>query len=842
MKKLCIIVLLIFCFITSINIVNAKEYSGFEDSYYINDIYYSRYKDNIIRYQKATKLTKTIDLKNIYCLEPWLYLGLDNLYNVYENDYANNLNIDSKLWDKLSLISYYGYGYENHNEEKWIAITQILLWQYSDQTVQSYFTNGLNGPKIVKYQNEIDEIMNLVNNHYVKPSFDNSKGTINLNSTLKLIDTNNVLDKYEINETGGLDVTKKDNNLFIKGTRPGKYIIKLVKKDKLYNHNPIIYVNNEYQNALEVGSFEPIYIQINVEVTGGYITIDKKDSETKTNDSISDGILTGAKYGIYLNGNLVDTVITENGIAKSKVLPYGNYIIKEIEPSLGYELDNNIYQIKLNFESKILTVYENIKKYNLNIHKGYTINKGEIISPEENIVFQIYYKDKLYKELKTDSNGDISVNLPYGEYKIHQVNNFVNYAINKDFIVKITNEDVNKIITNNITKSKIKINKKDIETNDYILDSNSEFKITNINNNEEQILQISNGFLYTDYLNVGKYKIEEVDKYMDGYLYNDQIVNINITEDSLLKKDDNGYYIDIDFYNTKVKGEVNITKIGENNIDNLNYEEILLDNVYFELRSNSDTYRYKKDELISTLVTENGKINVKNLELGDYYLVEISSSNDNEINSEPYYFSLEYIDQYTPIITKDIILNNYIPKYNLIINKVDKDSNMGLNNVKFELYQDDNLIKELITDENGRIEIDNLKYGDYYLKEIETLPEYKLLEENISFNMNRNLELTILNEFIGGIGNVINEELPKHEIIEKPVIEKTVELLDTKNEVESVLSKKETKPIQVNKKEEIVIKKPVIEKVIETIEVPDTYAFDYSLIILILIYVKIKKY
>ena len=62
--------------------------------------------------------------------------------------------------------------------------------------------------------------------------------------------------------------------------------------------------------------------------------VTKQDSETAS--AQGDGTLSGAVYGIYRNGELVDTYTTdENGYFKTKEYVCGNYTVQEISPSEG---------------------------------------------------------------------------------------------------------------------------------------------------------------------------------------------------------------------------------------------------------------------------------------------------------------------------------------------------------------------------------------------------------------------------------------------------------------------------------------------------------------------------
>ena len=71
--------------------------------------------------------------------------------------------------------------------------------------------------------------------------------------------------------------------------------------------------------------------------------VTKQDSETAS--AQGDGTLSGAVYGIYRNGELVDTYTTdENGYFKTKEYVCGNYTVQEISPSEAISLTKQFTQ------------------------------------------------------------------------------------------------------------------------------------------------------------------------------------------------------------------------------------------------------------------------------------------------------------------------------------------------------------------------------------------------------------------------------------------------------------------------------------------------------------------
>ena len=120
---------------------------------------------------------------------------------------------------------------------------------------------------------------------------------------------------------------------------------------------------------------------------------------------------------------------------------------------------------------------------------------------------------------------------------------------------------------------------------------------------------------------------------------------------------------------------------------------------------------------------------------GDYYLKEISAPSGYTPSSSC-----------TKALINDtvVVKNKKIPLEvfgKIVINKKDMASSLGIEGVKFELLmadkttsatdKDGNTIGALTTDADGKVEVSNLKYGTYYLKEISAPDKYIMSDELI---------------------------------------------------------------------------------------------------------------
>ncbi|MBQ7790403.1 MAG: Cys-Gln thioester bond-forming surface protein [Bacilli bacterium] len=779
--------ILFFMAILGVKTVKAETYTGqaIWPSEFISNIYVKKVKPNgYAKYQQMQFIRRSEDNKFVYCLQP--YTDIDNnlpYYEVARDDYAKVLNMTEEQWDRISLLSYYGYQYNengyDHSSNKWYAITQVMIWRTTNPESDIYFTDKLNGSRINSYNDEIAEMERLVSEHYKTPSFENNL-SLPLGSSMTLTDSNNVLKNYKISSTENVTATISGNTITITATGIGDAKVNLTKKTTKYETNPIVYFSNHSQNVMRVGNYDPVNTNIKLEIFGGRVEINKLDSQTHTNKPQGQGTLKGAVYGVYnTSGDLITKLTTdENGYAISDYLPsVGEFVVKEITPSNGYTLDKNSYRIIVDKDNLLasVNVLEKVISGNLEITKVYASAETQILLPEVGVKFGIYDKnDKLIKEVITDNNGKIKVSLPFGKYVLKQLTTTsgFEYADNYEFNINEDGEEIKEVIANAEITAKLKVIKIDSETKEVIKRANIKFKIFDVEENKYVCQTITyptaktlcefetdeNGILITPYpLYSGTYKLEEVDQVIDGYLWNKQSVEFRIDENAKLITDSKyGILFETKFENKEVKGKLIIQKTGEEIIINngIEYSKVNLKGVKIGLYANKDIYsangilKYKKDSLIGEYITnENGIIEINNLYLGSYYIKEISTLETHVLDNKKYEFELNYKDQYTAIINYEINLENFYKKGDLEFTKTDLITGDVIANTKIEIYTENNeLVYFGTTDENGKITIKNLPVNQkFYIIETEPATGYVLTEEKVFFEIKENGEIVKAN-------------------------------------------------------------------------------------------------
>ena len=514
--------LLVFMFMLVID-VKALSFKGGD---VIKNIFVLKVKENGEKEYKKGQFIIDSEGDYVYCLEPFVKVNNNSSYNKYTNNFAKYLGLSDELWEKINLISYYGYQYKddthNHMDPKWYYITQMLIWQNVSPKARFYFTDTFKGNvNSTLFVNEIKEIYNLINNHYKIPEFDVPDTYIG--DTLSIIDKNRVLKNF----AGSKNVKINGNILTIKiSDLSNKFTLK-----KSTNNKAFIFVSLDSQNVLKGKMDVPVIA--NYDIKGlelkGNIKI-KKYGEAIDGDKIS---LEGVIFALFdENKNYIkETTTDKDGKAIFGNLKKGKYFIKEVCNDKKFVLDDNYYEVnlKVNENNRIIDIFlelENrLKRGNLKIKKIDFDTKTPIKDTE----FIIMKDEKKIYQGKTNADGIIELNdLVYGIYKIKEVMASNGYLLNEMiYEVKIDdeNKDVCFEIENELKKGKLVIRKLDSSNGNVI--SNVEFVIMK---DKEVIYEgVTNeyGEIEINNLPLGIYIIKEV-RASNGYILNEDEIEVSL--------------------------------------------------------------------------------------------------------------------------------------------------------------------------------------------------------------------------------------------------------------------------------------------------------------------------
>lgn len=624
MKKL---IFFLICFLIVINGVGASE----KEQIYIGDKIPGMYIRKIDASGKITNkqggfLRRASDNHFVYCLEPFVLL-IDNFeYQEYSDNYLELLNISKETWEYISLIAYYGYMYNDHTEDYWYYVTQMMIWRVVDKNAQFYFTDTLGGAiNESLYKEEIAEINSLVKMHKTLPKI--SDISVNYGEEIVISDENNVINNYQVISSDMANIN--GNNLIIKGNKLGNYTINLVRKSTYYNDSLLVYIDSASQTVMCTGNVPDKEYSFNISVSGGKIIINKKDYDTLENLKIP-----GIKFSLYdASNNLVDTLVTnEEGIVIFDDLPVGTYYLSEDNDQeiLGYIINNEVIKINITDQKEVnIDFYNKEVTGSIKIIKYKEVFDQEItLVPGENIEFGLYdMSNNLIMKKSTNEEGILIFdNLKPGKYKIKELNNNASYINNDHYIemeVKLTinNEGSEEIvkITNELKKGSIKVLKnKELESKDFALAKGVEIGLYDKDKNLIKVLTTNElGEVIFDNIPIGIYYVKELSEFTE-YRRNDKFYKVNVTEEVEERE--------LEIVNYLKKGKLIIKKIGDNYLP--------LEDTEFSIYAIDGTKigNYRTDN--------NGEIIVSDIPLGDYYLKETKASSGYQILNDKIYFKI----------------------------------------------------------------------------------------------------------------------------------------------------------------------------------------------------------
>ena len=296
-------------------------------------------------------------------------------------------------------------------------------------------------------------------------------------------------------------------------TAPNKYTIKVEVSENI--------------GVVEDGKTYQITI-VNTRVKGS-VTISKEDTKTGK-QAQGEATLEGAIYGIYARTPILDpaddTMIYNTDVKVAEMttnkesnatmsnLYLGEYYIKEIKPSRGYNLDNTKYNFDLTYENqnvkvvtKHVTVKERVISQAFQIIKISSDEAGEAeLLPSAEFTIKAQKDIEKYGSwdaapitknangetasiLKTDSKGyAISDRLPFGTYVVRETLVPEDKYKVEDFKIVIS-EDSDKpqtwrVFNDTSFTSVLAIVKKDAETEKVVKIEGASFKIKNLDTNE----------------------------------------------------------------------------------------------------------------------------------------------------------------------------------------------------------------------------------------------------------------------------------------------------------------------------------------------------------------------
>lgn len=539
----------------------------------------------------------------------------------------------------------------------------------------------------------------------------------------------------------------------------------------------------------------------NEQIIEGQFSIKKQEIDHGPDDEISDEDAhanakpeAGIEFKVYNSSNeVVDTLITdENGIATSKVLPYGDYTVKQITEVYGNKKATDIHVNIPDDADKTFDI-DNLKEYGkLRVIKT-DKETGDVIT-SAGIKFNIFDADnnKVVRNgadvFATNADGEIAVSLPYGNYTIVEVETVAPYVLDSTphsvTVDKTTLNDNNEVLVsvdNERVKAKITVEKKGLmitgaeeaEENGFTVMrpvrtmealAGVKFKIVarekivhngktiynkgqfvgTITTNAEGVATMKDMYL-------GSYTLTEAEA-PEGY-----VVTINEDFDltyagqnkKLVTKD---FSFENDLREMKVQLEKHAETMGTVTDSDGNVSVVYsyvagagftfgLYNAFDIVNANTGDVVIPADSLVSTCVSDTNGLIVftGKYPVGNYYVKEIATLPKYQVNDDfRYDINNKVEDESVPsieFVLDEPVLNDYI--YDMVkVTKTDITGGEGLPGATLEIRDsDDNVIYRNVTGEDGALDEVKLIPGDYFLIEVFAPNGYALSEEVVQFTV-----------------------------------------------------------------------------------------------------------
>ncbi len=515
-----------------------------------------------------------------------------------------------------------------------------------------------------------------------------------------------------------------------------------------------------------------------------------------------------SEYQIYSNDN--QDVSIDNNTLNVKVNSTGNIEIRFIRKS--YDNDINLIYYNSNSQKLAHTRFSEPMVANLKIQsvagivninkldKDTKKNQAQGEASLKGAIYDIFNEnDEYITSISTDELGQgKSINLPsLGRYYLKEKSASNGYLVDDTkYYFNMTKDNLNqninvyeKVISRSYDITKVYASAK---TEIMTTEPNVEFGIYDKNN--KLVLKKTtdkDGKIYFT-LPYGSYTLKQLTTTKGYEKIKDYHFEIRNTGEKINKV----------FSNAEITSKIKIIKVDENG------NNIRKSGIKFKIK-NIDTNKYvcqkityHYDAMICEYetTTDGTLITPYPLNYGNYQVEELDQKITGYLwNKTPLKFS---INENSNIIKNgedsiiELKFKNTEVKGKIVINKVGEKfiisnnkysySNTKLAKVEFGIYDKNrNLIKKIYTDKNGNAEIDDLKLGIYYIKELQTLKGY------ILDNKEYKIELTYKDQYTSVVTNKINLnnylekgklEFTKTDLINGEVIPNTIIEIYTDND------------------------------------------------------------
>ena len=434
-------------------------------------------------------------------------------------------------------------------------------------------------------------------------------------------------------------------------------------------------------------------------------TLTKSDSETGT--AQGDATLENAEYGVFKDGQLVDSYFTgPNGSFTTDWYVCGDdWTIRELEPSQGYLLNPEVYHVgaepelyELEYNEVAVDADEDVVKGRVAIIKHSDDGSTGIETPEAGAEFELFLRSAGSYENAKETERDIlicdefgydeSIDLPFGWYTLHQTKAGVpgtEFIKDIDIFISEDGQIYRYLLNNAQFESRVKVVKKDAETGNIVPLAGHGYELYDPDGNQitmtityPEVVELdtfytaADGTLITpESLSYGKgYSLVEVET-VEPYVLDSTPVYFDIVPEEAGEQDGVTVVV-VEKENMPQKGTISLYKDGEvfSSVTTAGGGDspLLYQPVYskaglaggeYDIVATEDVYsggvlRYSAGETVATLITgSDGWATSELLYLSTYQIFERKAPYGMVLNPEPITVVLSYAGQHAQFTTAE---------------------------------------------------------------------------------------------------------------------------------------------------------------------------------------------
>lgn len=464
--------------------------------------------------------------------------------------------------------------------------------------------------------------------------------------------------------------------------------------------------NIDYTSFGKNSTLDSNAVRVKVDYPKGILNIKKVDA-------ISKEVLTGYEFQLINSKGQIASIITDKGMDKVNGVNIGTYTLRETKAPIGYNKASDM-QVTLVMGSNDVTVEDPRTPGKATLTKRDISDKGLLEGAE----YKLYKSDGtlVRDNLVTDSNGTITVEgLEWGDYYFEEIkapnNHYLHGDLKKKFNINRNALNIN-LTMDNRRLGTVKLIKVDTTTKETL--AGAEFNLYKQDGTlvKSKLISDSNGVINVSGLEWGSYYFEETKAPNNHYLYGNLRTSFNIGDGSL------------DPQVTVENRRLGTAKLIKKDAT----DKRPLDGAKFNVYTQTD-------ELVKEGVTSNtnGEVYVDGLVWGEYYFKEIEAPDNHYLYGDArkdFVISKNALD-----FTSELENRQY---GEVELTKYDADDKVTLvNGATYELHKDldDSLIGTYKTNNDGKIHVDKLEWGNYYFIETEAADGYQINKRKVSFSI-----------------------------------------------------------------------------------------------------------